>query len=64
MDIVPPNIDFGCILNDTSKKKYLTLTNISEMPVTYEWSFLEEEITTLNAMNKEEEKKTKKKGKK
>ena len=34
------------------------------MPVTYEWSFLEEEITTLNAMNKEEEKKSKKKGKK
>lgn len=43
LNIVPPNIDFGCILNDTSKKKYLTLTNISEMPVNYEWSFLEEE---------------------
>jgi len=43
LNILPPNIDFGCILNDTSKKKYLTLTNISEMPVNYEWSFLEEE---------------------
>lgn len=63
MQILPPSIDFGCILNDTSKKKYLTLTNISEMPVNYEWSFLEEEITTLNALKQEEEK-TKKKGKK
>lgn len=43
LQIVPPNIDFGCILNDTSKRKYLVLTNISEMPVSYEWSFLEEE---------------------
>jgi hypothetical protein len=39
---LPPNIDFGCILNDTGKKKYLTLHNVSEMPVAYEWSFLEE----------------------
>ena len=47
---VPPYIDFGCILNDTSKRKYLVLTNISEMPVSYEWSFLEEETTSLNAV--------------
>jgi hydrocephalus-inducing protein len=44
LNILPPNIDFGCILNDTSKKKYITLTNISEMSVNYEWSFLEEEM--------------------
>lgn len=50
LQIVPPNIDFGCILNDTSKRKYLVLTNISEMPVSYEWSFLEEETTSLNAV--------------
>jgi len=42
LQILPPKIDFGCILNDTSKKKYLVLTNISEMAVAYEWSFLEE----------------------
>jgi hydrocephalus-inducing protein len=42
LQILPPKIDFGCILNDTSKKKYLTLSNISEMPVAYEWSFLED----------------------
>lgn len=42
LQILPPKIDFGCILNDTSKKKYLTLANISEMPVAYEWSFLED----------------------
>ena len=37
------------------------MTNISEMAVTYTWSFLEEEITTLNALKEEEETKTKKK---
>jgi len=46
LNILPPNIDFGCILNDTSKKKYITLTNISEMAVNYEWSFLEEELSS------------------
>lgn len=37
------------------------MTNVSEMPVNYEWSFLEEEITTLNALKQEEEKQAKKK---
>jgi hydrocephalus-inducing protein len=62
LQIIPPNIDFGCILNDTSKRKYLVLTNISEMPVSYEWSFLEEDTTSLNAVQEEDE--TKKKGRK
>jgi len=61
LDIVPPNIDFGCILNDTSKKKVLQLTNVSEMAVSYEWSFLEEEVTNLNARHEEEKKPSKKK---
>ena len=47
LDINPPNIGFGCILNDTSKKQYLTMTNVSEMICTYDWSFLEEEVTSL-----------------
>lgn len=59
LNILPPNIDFGCILNDTSKKKYLTLTNISEMPVNYEWSFLEEE--TLSPIREDEDGSAKKK---
>ena len=33
------------------------------MPVTYDWSFLEEEIASLNQVQKEEEKKSKKKSK-
>ncbi len=33
------------------------------MPVNYEWSFLEEEITNLNALRAEDDKKTKKKKK-
>jgi hydrocephalus-inducing protein len=68
LQIMPPNIDFGCILNDTGKKKYLTLTNISEMPVAYEWSFLEEapllneqdEIDQANDKKKKKKKKTQK----
>jgi hydrocephalus-inducing protein len=61
LNIVPPNIDFGCILNDTSKKKYLVLTNPSKMAVNYEWSFLEEEQTNLNTVAEEEEGRKKKK---
>jgi hydrocephalus-inducing protein len=61
LQILPPNIDFGCILNDTSKRKYLVLTNISEMSVSYEWSFLEEETTSLNAVQEEDETKKRKK---
>ena len=67
LQILPPKIDFGCILNDTSKKKYLVLTNISQMPVAYEWSFLEdapvldeqEEIDADNAGKKKKKKKKK-----
>jgi hydrocephalus-inducing protein len=36
-------INFGSILNDTSKKVLVAMNNISEMPVTYEWAFVEEE---------------------
>lgn len=61
LQILPPNIDFGCILNDTSKRKYLVLTNISEMSVAYEWSFLEEEATSLNAVQEEDETRKRKK---
>jgi hydrocephalus-inducing protein len=39
------------------------LTNISEMPVNYEWSFLEEDNTNLNSVQEEDETKTKKKKK-
>jgi hypothetical protein len=52
-------------LNDTSKRKYLVLTNISEMPVSYEWSFLEEEnLSQLNAVQEEDENVSKKKKRK
>lgn len=69
LQILPPKIDFGCILNDTGKKKYLTLTNISTMPVAYEWSFLEDapnideqdEIEHDNETGKKKKKKKRKK---
>lgn len=38
------NVYFGSILSETSKKQYLTMKNISEMAINYEWSFLEEEL--------------------
>ncbi len=39
---------FGSILSETSKKQYLTMKNISEMAINYEWSFLEEELLGKN----------------
>lgn len=33
-------INFGAILNDTTKKISIFMKNISEMPVAYEWAFL------------------------
>jgi len=35
-------INFGAILNDTTKKISMFMKNVSEMTVTYEWAFLED----------------------
>jgi hydrocephalus-inducing protein len=35
-------INFGAILNDTTKKISMLMKNVSEMTVSYEWAFLEE----------------------
>lgn len=37
-------INFGSILNDTSKKMSITMRNVSEMGLNYEWTFVEEEF--------------------
>lgn len=37
-------INFGSILNDTSKKVLINMENVSEMPLHYEWTFVEEEL--------------------
>ena len=37
-------INFGSILNDTSKRVTIQIQNISEMPLYYEWSFVDEEV--------------------
>lgn len=37
-------INFGSILNDTSKKIVINMENISEMAIYYEWTFVEEEL--------------------
>ena len=60
LTIEPPTITFGCILNDTNKKRYIKMTNTSEMLCTYDWSFLEEETTSLNRDEETKEKKKKK----
>ncbi|MFO0003622.1 MAG: hypothetical protein ACK559_21085, partial [bacterium] len=60
-------IDFGCSLTDTSKNKYLVVTNISEKSVAYEWSFLEDapilneqdELDHLDTKGKKKKKKKK-----
>jgi len=36
--------NFGSILNDTSKKILVDMENVSEMPLYYEWTFVEEEL--------------------
>ena len=33
-------VDFGCILNDTTKKGYVKMTNSSILDVIYEWNFV------------------------
>ena len=33
-------INFGSILNDTTKKMVLSMKNVSEMPIDYEWTFV------------------------
>ena len=36
------SINFGAVMNDTSKKKYIVMTNISEIPCEYSWHFVDE----------------------
>jgi len=37
------NIDFGAVLNDTETRSYITITNVSEVPVKCRWYFEEPE---------------------
>lgn len=37
-------INFGAILNDTTKKVTILMRNVSEMPLDYEWTFVDEDI--------------------
>lgn len=38
-------INFGSILNDTTKKMVMTMKNQSEMALNYEWTFVSEELS-------------------
>jgi hypothetical protein len=44
IELEKTKIDFGCILNHTSKKISITMKNISVMPITYVWKFAEPDI--------------------
>ena len=35
-------INFGAILNDTTKKVTIMMKNVSEMALDYEWTFVDE----------------------
>lgn len=37
-------VNFGAILNETSKKTVIAMTNTSEMGLSYQWTFLEDEL--------------------
>ena len=43
VEIETKKIDFGCILNHTSKRITITMKNISVMSIYYEWKFAEAE---------------------
>eukprot|EP00232_Nephroselmis_pyriformis_P008175 CAMPEP_0182895474 /NCGR_PEP_ID=MMETSP0034_2-20130328/25702_1 /TAXON_ID=156128 /ORGANISM="Nephroselmis pyriformis, Strain CCMP717" /LENGTH=2117 /DNA_ID=CAMNT_0025029307 /DNA_START=132 /DNA_END=6482 /DNA_ORIENTATION=- len=36
-------MDFGCVLNDTTQRKHLKITNVSKVPAEYKWIFFEDE---------------------
>jgi len=40
-------VNFGSILTETSKKIVISMSNVSEMGINYEWSFIEEELATF-----------------
>jgi hydrocephalus-inducing protein len=64
LQISPTQLDFKCVLVDTSKKEYLRLRNTNELPVTYHWEFFEEVIEKIKEEPEEEQKKTIKKSSK
>lgn len=39
-------VDFGCVLNYTETHMVFTMTNCSQLPVTYLWAFLEDQALT------------------
>lgn len=49
MKLASEMINFGSILNDTTKKITIGMQNISEMALNYEWTFVEEEVIGVGA---------------
>ena len=56
LEVVPTALDFGCILFDTSKKRHLSLKNVSELPVKYFWEFVEETSDVIMEVQDEDAK--------
>jgi hydrocephalus-inducing protein len=44
LELETHEINFGSVLNDTSKKVHMKMKNVSKMNVEYQWSFLEEDV--------------------
>jgi hydrocephalus-inducing protein len=40
------DLDFGCILNGTEVTRYVTMVNVSPLPVKYLWAFILDEDET------------------
>lgn len=36
-------VDFDCVLNCTETRRVITITNCSPLPVSYHWTFLEDQ---------------------
>ena len=44
LELETHEINFGAVLNDTSKKVVMRMKNVSKMNVEYQWSFMEDEM--------------------
>eukprot|EP01042_Synura_sphagnicola_P028807 gene28807-37157_t len=45
-------VDFGCVLNETSKTIRVKATNWSKVDAAYEWSFLEDEVSRTSRVKR------------
>ena len=53
LTLTPCDLNFGCILVDTNRKKHVTLKNVSDLEVVYAWEFVEETSNSIAEVSEE-----------